>query len=53
MLWPMKYADATYYKKQQLNKIVIPYHTELRERKIDRALTDLTDLAADKEMRGK
>jgi len=53
MLGLMKYADATYFKKQPLNNIDTSYNMELRERKIDSALTDLIDLAADKEMRGK
>ena len=52
MLGLVKYADATYYKNQQLSNIITFFNTHLCEKKVDSALADLIDLAADRGMRG-
>ena len=53
MLGLVKYADATYYKNQQLSNIITFFNTHLCEKKVDSALADLIDLVGDKGMRGK
>jgi len=45
MLGLMKYDDASYYEKEQLNNIVTLVNTKMHETKIDSALADLINLA--------